>query len=415
MLPRRIRPYRTPLARTLLARTIRALAASIALVSLLAVAPTALAAAPASVTVEVEGLTETKVPPTLVTTTTTPVVKDGVAADSCSGTSALGALELATAGNWSGPWSSSFHQYEIYSIVGESYQFEESSQANYYWSFWLNHKEASVGACAAELESGEQVLFFPACFGEACPSPAPTPLGIEAPALANAGEAVTVTVKQYNAAGEASPAVGASIAGGGVSATADSQGHATMRFSGDGTYTLHVNASSEGPPAVRTQTAICVHEGNDGTCGTTAPGSTLPVTSTPSSSTAPASIYTGPYALVAQATGVLNGHIYRHGHAPRVLAGKAVAHTAVRSVSIELRRSYRGHCSDYDAKRGRFLAARCGKGRFFQVSSGGPSFSYLLPAALPRGRYVYDIQATDASGNHAPLDRGSSRIVFYVH
>jgi hypothetical protein len=48
------------------------------------------------------------------------------------------------------------------------------------------------------------------------------------------------------------------------------------------------------------------------------------------------------------------------------------------------------------------------------VASGATSFSYLLPAQLPLGRYVFDIQAVDAAGNHVALARGSSRIVFYV-
>ena len=34
--------------------------------------------------------------------------------------------------------------------------------------------------------------------------------------------------------------------------------------------------------------------------------------------------------------------------------------------------------------------------------------------ALPPGRYVLDIEATDVTGNHTSLARGTSRIVFYV-
>ena len=75
------------------------LALGAGLLSLACVArvPVALAGTPASVTVRVEGLTETKVPPAQVTTTTEPVVKDGKPADSCPGTSAAGALQL---GDW---------------------------------------------------------------------------------------------------------------------------------------------------------------------------------------------------------------------------------------------------------------------------------------------------------------------------
>jgi hypothetical protein len=385
----------------------------LSLFALLALTPSALAAGPAGVTVEVEGLSETKIPPTQVTTTTAAVVKnnsEGHPEGSCTGTSALGALELATAGNWSGPWSSNFNQYEIYSIMGESHVFEAGSKANYYWSFWLNYKEASTGACEAELQQGDRVLFFPACFGEACP-PSPTPLGIEAPPSANAGEAVTVVVKQYNSKGEAAPAVGANLAGGGVSASTDLQGHATMRFSGDGTYTLHATGSGEGPAAVRGETSICIHEGNDGTCGTTAPGSSSPIKSAPSTTNRP---YTGPFALVARSTTFSEGHVYPHGHAPRLLTGNVIAHSAVTSISISLRSGFKGRCAAYDATRERFLEAPCGRDRFFKVASSGTSFSYLLPKKLGPGRYVFDIGSTDAAGNHAALARGSTRTVFNV-
>ena len=53
------------------------------------------------------------------------------------------------------------------------------------------------------------------------------------------------------------------------------------------------------------------------------------------------------------------------------------------------------------------------RGSFFKVAS-TPSFSYLLPGALERGRYVLDIEATDVAGNRTSLARGSSRVVFYV-
>jgi hypothetical protein len=385
----------------------------LSLFSLLVLAATAPAAGPATVTVEVEGTSETKLPPTQVTTTTAPVVKDGNSEHSCPGTSAAGALQLATAGDWGGPWSTTYSQYEIYSILGELHEFEASSKTNYYWSFWLNDKESSEGACLAELEPGDRVLFFPACYGEACQT-SPTPLGIEAPTTANAGEAVAVTVKQYNAKGEAYPAANATVSGGGVSATTDSEGHATLRFYGDvGSFALHAYGSQEGPPAVRTQTTICVHEGNDGTCGTTVL-STSPLTQSVSSSGSGAAKYRGPFAVVAKANGIAEGHVYPPGKAPRLLSGTVTSQSPITLIDIELRRTYRGRCSAYDGTTGRFVKARCGHGSFFAVASGGDSFSYLLPAKLAPGRYVLDLRATDEAGNVTTLARGSTRTVFYV-
>jgi hypothetical protein len=151
-----------------------------------------------------------------------------------------------------------------------------------------------------------------------------------------------------------------------------------------------------------------VHEGNDGTCGTTSPSGS----STPAPGVA-AAAYKGPFAVVAQATGVQDGHVYPRGRGPKVLTGTIATHASVASVSLELRRSYRGRCFAYDGVAERFKRARCGTGSFFAVGS-APSFSYLLPAALAPGRYVLDVQATDAAGNRTTLARGSSRIVFYV-
>ncbi len=383
----------------------------VAVLSLCLLVPAALADAPATVNVRVEGLNATLLPATQVTTTTTPVVKDGKPADSCPGTSALGALELATSGNWSGPWESGFAQYAIFAIEGESHVFEEGAAANYYWSFWAGHREASVGACEASLESGQEVLFFPSCYGAACPPNQALPLAVEAPAVANVGESVPLTVDEYSSTGNASPVTGATVTGAAETVKTASGGHATVTFSAPGSYTLRASA----PELVRTEAAICVHDGNDGNCGTTKPSTTG---SSSSVSTAGGGVlgfvaYKGPFALVAHATGLIDGHLYPSRQAPRVLAGTILAHTAVTSVSAELRRRFRGRCSAYDGARERFVSARCGSGSFFKVSNAG-TFSYLLPSALAPGRYVLDLEASDAAGNATTLARGTSRLVFYV-
>jgi hypothetical protein len=377
----------------------------------------AFASGPAPVTVRVEGVAETKLEATQVTTSTEPVVKDGKPEDSCSGTSALGALQLATGGNWNGAWSGSFHQYFIESIEGEG---EAVGGSLYYWSFWVNDRFQEVGACAVEPQAGDRVLFFPICY-EACPGGAePTPLEVQAPDSANVGEAVGVTVVQYNTAGEPSPAAGATIASSGPGTSTDSQGHASLTFSAAGTYQLQVAGAPTGPPSVRTETSITVNAGNDGNSGTRL-GSSSSTTTQSSGTTSQTSSgsstlgvkYSGPYAVLARATGVIDGHDYPRGHGPRVLTGSALAHAAVTSVSIELRRRYKGRCYAYDGVAERFRRARCGSGKPFKVASGA-TFSYLLPQALAPGRYVLDLHATDAAGNRTRLARGTSRIVFYV-
>jgi hypothetical protein len=371
-------------------------------------------AAPAEVTVRVFGTAPTF--PTLigltaVTTTINPVVKDG---GSCSGTSAAGALELATKGNWEGHWNGSFGDYELISIDGQSYPFEPGSSKNYFWDFWLNGEESTKGICGAQVHPGNQLLFFPGCFGSECP-PAPNVLGVEVPTVAEAGALVPVTVVSHPSTGGAPvPAAGASVGSDGTSGTTDAAGHVALTFTRAGSYILHATTAAGGPSSVPGEVSICIHAGNDGTCGTTAPsaGSGAPVAA--GSGTLGAKNSVGPKAIVADLTGLIDGHRYRRGDAPRVLAGKVTASTSVASISLRLRRTYRGRCWAYDGTRERLLRVRCRRGSFFRVAPTGDSFSYLLPSRLPAGRYVVDINATDAAGEQTALVRGTSRIVFYV-
>ena len=377
----------------------------------------ALAAGPATVTVRVEGLNETKLVPTQVTTTSVPVIKDGNPAHSCSGTSAAGALQGATGGNWNGPWFEGLG-YSVETIEGESHAFESGSPANYFWSFWLDEKESSVGLCEAQLQSGDRVLLFPACFGSACP-PAPDPLAIEAPASAGVDEPVKVTVSRYGPTGGGTPAAEATLTGAAGSLKTDASGQAIVTFSHTGQVTLRAEARE----SVRTETIVCVHQGNDGTCGSSgSPGSSggsAGGTSAGSSGVA-GSRSTAPFAIVARATGLREGHVYSPAAAPRLLQGKVNVTAGLKDVKLRLTRMQRRgggrhKCAYYDGPTERFRSMRCGasNGRFFAVGS-AESFSYLLPSALAPGRYVLDVQATDAAGDTTTLARGSSRVVFYV-
>src|SRR4051812_20070588 len=70
----------------------------------LAVFAFAPAAHAATVTFRVEGTNTTLVPRTSVTTQPGQIVKDGNSAHSCDAMHAIGALELATGGDWNGTW-----------------------------------------------------------------------------------------------------------------------------------------------------------------------------------------------------------------------------------------------------------------------------------------------------------------------
>ena len=371
-------------------------AAALAAAALALAVSSASADETATVTVRVEGQNATLLAPTVVTTTAAPVVKDGKPEDSCSGYDAIGALELATGGNWEGTWYAGFG-YSWETILGESHTFEGNS----YWAFWQNDAYSEKGICEATLHNGDTLLFAPsAAEGE----PTPEPLGLQAPAEAGLGEPVPVTVLAYaNATGAAAPAPGATIAWEGRTVEADAAGHATLTFSHPGGQQLGVSKAG----AVRDEASICVRAAGEAKCGA---GSVTPGGGVAGFTAAP---YKGPFALVADVTSVLNAHTYSHGHAPRLIAGRISSHSAVTSVSLALRRSFHGRCFAYDGVRGRFARARCGTATFFAVSKEA-AFSYLLPSTPPPGRYVLDVQAGDTAGNALTLARGTSRLVFHV-
>jgi hypothetical protein len=119
---------------------------------------------------------------------------------------------------------------------------------------------------------------------------------------------------------------------------------------------------------------------------------------------------------VARIAGVKNGHVYSRRAAPRVLAGviEIPAGGTLRQVRIRLERRYGGRCFDFSGSRVRFVPARkCGTASFFSVG-GSESFSYLLPARLPKGRYVFDIEGVDSAGHVTKLVSGVSHVVFQV-
>jgi hypothetical protein len=376
----------------------------LALAALLSCSAPALASGSSAVIVRVEGETHTLVGPVEVQTPESPVSAGTSPEHTCAGDSGLGALAVATGGNWGGEWFGGFG-YAIDSVLGESHAFGSGS----FWNVWFQHSEATVGLCEIlEPASGSEVLLFP------CPESVLecSPLALSAPAVANVGEAVTAHVVSYTKSGSSAPVAGASVTGGAAPATTDSNGNATVTFGSAGEITLSVGA----PNAVRDEAQVCVHNGADGTCGTTpgGPGSG-PGGGPAKGGTGPGTqvLSFGPSAIVTKVSSVRNGARYSRRRAPRVLAGTISAHTAVISVSLELRRSYRGHCSFYDAARGRFVGARCGKGHSFPVSSAA-SFSYLLPKRLGPGRYVLDVSALDAAGDRTTPALGSSRLVFRV-
>lgn len=394
-------------------------ALAVALVSSLVLVSPALAGTPSTVTVRVVGLTGTTLlPQTSVTTTNTPIDPDGNSADTCTGTSAAGALDDAVRGNWVVLYESAALGYQIDGIQGLNFP-AFSSNPDAYWSFWLNNVPSSVGACGTELSPGDEVVFVAQCYqhGTDCPTGAVEPAHfLTETALPSSsvdvGASVSVTVGSLNAeTGDAESSVPneTTVTAGSVSAVPNPQGVATLTFPKVGVYTIEAAAPDSVPSAPRT---ICVHNGNDGNCGTTltsGSGSAKIITSTPG-------VPQTPVSEMAKIEGVKNGHVYSRRSAPRLLAGVVDVPVGgtLRQVRISLQRRYRGRCFDFNGARESFVRTKkCGPADFFSVG-GSESFSYLLPARLPKGSYTYDIEAIDSAGQATELVNGVSHVVFRI-
>jgi len=371
------------------------------------------AAGPATVTVRIQGLNETLLPQTEVTTSATPIAVENL---TCEGTTAGGALFDATNGHWVAKASST--GVELLGLEGLNFP-EFSKNPRIYWAFWLNGKAAPLGVCAESIASGDHIVMFPQCYetGPMCASAtAPdhflTITGPE-PASANVGQPMQVKLASISTGetGGLEPTLpeGTLLSAGPLNVVPGAGGVATITFSAPGTYLLQAHA----PDSVPSDSySICVHNGNDGNCGATltiGSGSTITTTTTPG-----ASQTTVPY--MAKIAGVKNGHVYSHRSAPRLLAGvvDVPAGGTLRQVRISLQRHYHGRCFDFNGPRESFVRTKkCGSSVFFSVGA-SESFSYLLPARLPKGSYTYDIEAINSAGQATKLVSGISHVVFQV-
>jgi hypothetical protein len=271
------------------------------------------------------------------------------------------------------------------------------------WGFAVNYTTAPVGGCQIALAPGNEVLWAYNYFNLS------HLLRLAGPDTAAAGSPLTVHVTDgQNGAAIEGAAIGEDIAGVTSAipgAVTDAAGNATVTLAHAGQVLLKATRAD----SVRSNgLAVCIHAGNDGTCGTSLPGA-------PAGPGAQPAVIPPGVADSAVAEGALSGHVYARRLAPRVLRGivRVPQGGTLREVRIRLERRYGRRCFAFSGARERFVRTRCGAARLFSVGS-SESFSYLLPAALPPGRYVYDVVAIDGAGHASPLRNGISHIVFRV-
>jgi hypothetical protein len=302
----------------------------------------------------------------------------------CDGTSALGGANAAPVptrgavlaeaadtapfdleGTWNDQFGATFTK-----IAGEDVAFDPAT--NKFLGEYENGQFASLGACADDARTGDDVLF---AYGDG----SETLLALSGPAQGTPGG--SVTLKVTNAANGA-PVAGASV-GGGVSGPdgAVSVGPLASK--------PHVDFKASKPGAIRSNSVqVCVTQRG---CERLGSGR--------------------PRALVR---GIKDGKRFRHGKGPRVLHGAVGASPAgLRAVRMSLQRKVHGRCRAYNVRRAKFVKHRCGEHPSFKVSSTG-DFSYLLPTRLTAGRYDLRFVAVDRAGKRDRVRRGRNRVVFTV-
>jgi hypothetical protein len=265
------------------------------------------------------------------------------------------------------------------------------------WGFAVNETTSAVGGCQIALVPGSEVLWAYNYFN------LPHRLRLSGPASVTTGVPFTVHVIDTQTG---QPLQGASIGEdvGGVTTpiaavpTTDASGNTTVTLTRIGAVTLKATRAE----SVRSNgLAISVGYPAPCACGI-GPGPRFPQESV---------------ALdTAKIEGVRDGRTYSRRSAPRLLGGTVTvpAGGTLRQVRISLKRSYRGRCYGFSGRRETFVRTRCSKAAPFFSVGGSESFSYLLPARLPRGRYTYEIEAVDAAGHVTKLVNGVSRVVFNV-
>jgi hypothetical protein len=125
----------------------------------LATAQVAAAAVPHAVagpkvSITIQGKTKTLLATETVQGRSGSITRGGAPTGKCPADTAQGALNVATHGKWKGKWDSSYSEYYITGILGDT-----ETTKKYYWGIYVNGKPSSKGACEIKLKSGEKLLF----------------------------------------------------------------------------------------------------------------------------------------------------------------------------------------------------------------------------------------------------------------
>jgi hypothetical protein len=240
-----------------------------------------------------------------------------------------------------------------------------------FWAFIVNGSFASVGMCQFRVQPGDRILFARVTGSE-------TVLQLAGPNTVSTGQPATYTVTD---AASGAPVAGAAVAG----QITGADGKASATFDTAGTRTLKATRAN----AVRSNgVSTCVHAGDDGTCGTAAPGGGGGGGSVPFAR-----------APISSVLGLRSGARFAAGKGPRLLKGHVDIGTgALAAVRLRLRRVAGGRCFFWSVSAEKWRRRPCNAGGFFYTIGDRADWSYLLPERLGPGRYDLHAMAVDRAG-----------------
>lgn len=249
------------------------------------------------------------------------------------------------------------------------------------WGFAVNGTTSNVGGCQIILGAGNEVVWAYDFFNKS------HLLKLTGPASVTAGENATYTVTDLKSG---DPIPNASVGG----RSTDAQGRVTLTFANAGTQSL----KAERNDSIRSNKV-----------DTTVSAASSPA---PPQQTA---FVRDTFAPFARITAPRDGVAYQRASAPRVLRAEVDdVGSGVMTVKARLVRQLGPRRWYFNGQRERFLRLRTGSGLYWTVSKQA-SFDYLLPRRLPRGRYVFDVNAIDNAYNRDDQRRrGTNRVVFVV-
>jgi hypothetical protein len=323
-------------------------------------------------------------------------------------TAALYDAAIANHLEFAAAWSTSLKDFLVTQVGPD----KEGGPPNYEaWGYAVNYTTANVGGCQFQLAPGSEVLWAYNYFNlhHLLSLSGPTSVDAGTPFTVHVVDGQTGQPVEKASIGEVVDGVANTIPG---SPTTDAAGNTTIVLAHAGTVALKATE----PESVRSNAlTICVHNGNDGTCGTTVAEKSCPADSSGCGELAKTILVPPLLPDVARASGVVNGHAYSRRSAPRILSGsvEVPGGETLHEVRIALERRVHGHCFAFSGSRAAFVRAGCHELRYLDVGD-TTSFTYLLPNRLPKGRYVYDVEAVNDAGAITKLAGGSSSVAFTV-